>query len=65
MIDQPLTPVLLTEEEAIRFVAFNKYYSVFKRLEDKKAFTVYNGSITLHFHEGVLKALDVLHHDKF
>lgn len=42
-------PIFLSEEEARRFILFNKYYKVVCALEDLGMEALKNGSVTIHF----------------
>ena len=44
------TPVFMTEEDAKKFVLFQKYYDIFTELEKNKAFDVEFGKVTLNIH---------------
>jgi len=44
-----LTPLYLTNEEAVRFVKFQKFYFLVKALEDMNVNDLKNGSLTIHF----------------
>jgi len=44
------TPIYLTEEDAHKFLLFQKYYEVFKELDKNKAFDVEFGKVTLNIH---------------
>lgn len=43
------TAVYLSEEDALLFVQFMKYYDVFKKLIDGNVFMIQGSSATLHF----------------
>ena len=42
------TPVNLTDEDARKFILFQKYYDIFTELEKNKAFDIEFGKITLN-----------------
>lgn len=44
------TPVLLTDEDAKKFVLFQKYYDIFTELDKNKAFDVEFGKVTLNIY---------------
>ena len=48
-------PVYMTEEEAKRFLLYQKYYEVFKKLDEVKAFDVQFGKVTLNIHSGKIQ----------
>lgn len=51
--------LLLPEEEAKKWVMFQKYYDVFSLIMDRKVFEIKGGSATLHFDaEGQLQAIN-------
>ncbi len=59
MTPLPTTTIFLTEEEAVRFVQFQKHYSLIKFLESIKAFDIRGGSVTLHFNNlGEIKGVE-------
>lgn len=43
------TPVFLTEEEAKRFISFQKHYALIGLLESVGAFNIRSGDLTIHF----------------
>lgn len=45
----PTITIFLTEEEAKRFVQFQKHYAIIGLLESVDAFKLINGSVTIHF----------------
>lgn len=57
--------VYLSEEEATRFVAFQKRYSFIKLLDDIGAFDIKSGSVTIHFDNiGQIGSIDKYYHLK-
>jgi hypothetical protein len=55
----PTITVFMTDEEAKRYVAFQKYYLLVGLLESIKALDVKSGSIEIHFdHLGQIKSLE-------
>lgn len=57
----PLTTVYLTEEELNQFLMFQKYRSVITNMERYGAFGVVNGDVTIHFGQGMVSSIDVMH----
>jgi len=50
--------IFLTEEEALKFAKFQKYYTEFMLLIDRGVFDQKNGAITMHFdHNGILQTI--------
>ena len=45
------TPIYLTEEDAKKFLLFQKYYDVFTELEKSKAFDIDFGKVTLNIYD--------------
>lgn len=43
------TTIYLTEEEAKRFVSFQKHYALIGLLDSVNAFNIKSGSVTIHF----------------
>ena len=55
----PTITVLMTDEEAKRYVAFQKYYLLVGLLDSINALDLKSGSIEIHFdHEGRIKNLE-------
>lgn len=52
------TPVLMTDEDATRFLLFQKYYNVFKLLDENKTFDVKFGEVKLTFFNGKIQHID-------
>lgn len=46
------TPVLLTDEDARKFLLFQKYYNVFSRLDETKALDIQFGKVIVNFFNG-------------
>lgn len=44
------TPIYVTEEDAKRFLLFQKYYDIFTELDKNKAFDVEFGKVTLNIY---------------
>ena len=44
------TPVFMTDEDAKKFLLFQRYYDIFVELEKNKAFDVEFGKVTLNIH---------------
>lgn len=61
--------IILNEEEAKKFILFQKHYNNFSLMVEKGVFDVKNGSISLHFDNmGVLQIIqraDVLYSKRF
>ncbi len=49
MVTIVTTPIYITEEEAKRFILFQKYYNLFKTLDEKNVFDIQFGKCTLNF----------------
>lgn len=59
MIPLNTTTIYLTDEEAKRFITFQKYYALIGLLESVKAFDIRGGNITIHFNkDGLIQGLD-------
>lgn len=60
MIDTgPLSIVHLTDEQARRFILFNKHYDLIDALDKAGALNLRNGNLKLHFNgEGEIKIVD-------
>lgn len=57
--------VFMTEEEAQKFMLFQKYYEVFQRLDQTKAFDVQYGEVIITFIKGGILSVtkkEVLYH---
>lgn len=61
--------IYIPDEEAKKFLLFQEYYDLFATMLEHGAFTVKNGSVTLHFDkQGKLKAInraDILYSSRF
>ena len=63
MIKEITTAIHMTDEEAIRFVAFQKHYAFIQALEDLKVFDVKSGSVEIHFDVmGRIGSIDIHRH---
>lgn len=59
------TPIFLTKEEALLFVAFQKRYAFFRLLETLKVFELKSGSVEIHFDNlGGIGSVDIHQHFK-
>lgn len=47
--------ITLTPIEADKFVAFQKYYEIFQKLEEQSAFDLQFGKVTFNFAHGILQ----------
>jgi hypothetical protein len=55
----PTITVFMTDEEAKRYVAFQKYYLLVGLLDSIKTLDVKGGSVEIHFdHAGQIKSLE-------
>ena len=51
--------IYIPDTEAKKFLLFQQYYDTFMIMMESNVFTVYNGSVTLHFDKkGVLKTIN-------
>lgn len=60
------TPVYMTEEDVKRFLLFQKYYEVFKKLDEGGAFDIKYGKITLNFNDSKLQHIvkeEIVYHN--
>lgn len=61
------TPVLLNDDDARKFVLFQKYYDVFKKLEETDAFGIQFGKVTMNIAYGNIQNVikeEVIYHIK-
>lgn len=62
------TPIFITDEEAKKFLLFQKYYDVFKKLDDANVFDVQFGKCTFNIAFGqiqnIVKEEIVFHREK-
>lgn len=62
-------PIYIADEDAQKFMLFQKHYDIFTILIDKKVFETKNGSVSLNFDRyGVLQSVqraDFLYYRKF
>jgi hypothetical protein len=49
------TPVLMTDEDAKKFVLFQKYYNVFSKLDEVNALGIKFGKCTINFFNGEIQ----------
>ena len=55
----PTITVFMTDEEAKRYVAFQKYYLLAGLLDSIKALDIKGGSVEIHFnHNGEIKSVE-------
>jgi hypothetical protein len=53
------TTILISEEDAARFIEFQRNYEVFKALIDAHVLNIADGSFTCHFsHDGLLQNIE-------
>jgi hypothetical protein len=63
MISSKTTAVMLTDDEAKKFIAFQKHWLMIGLLESVGAFNVRNGSVTINFDRmGAISSIDKKEH---
>jgi hypothetical protein len=58
IIELQTIPIYLTEHEAKMFLKFQKHFKLFELLEEKKAFDIKHGTVTIDFNgDGDIKGI--------
>ena len=60
-------PIYMTEEDAKKFLLFQKYYNVFRTMDEKGVFDIQYGKATLNFAMGELQNVvkeEIVYHKK-
>jgi 3'-phosphoadenosine 5'-phosphosulfate (PAPS) 3'-phosphatase len=59
------TPVQMTDEDVRKFLLFQKYYDIFKKLDEAKAFDILYGKVIMNISGGVIQNIvkeEVVYH---
>jgi fructose-1,6-bisphosphatase len=58
IVELQTVPIYLTQEEARLFLKFQKHFKLFELLEEKKAFEIKHGTVTIDFNgDGDIKGI--------
>ena len=49
------TPVQMTDEDVKKFILFQKYYDIFKKLDEAKSFDILYGKVTMNISGGIIQ----------